>query len=88
MRFFIKISYPLNSVVVYFSKESIGLQPSSSSILCEEKQSYNQEATYIKSMDLRHKLKNLIKEEDKTGSHGHFGRGLDLDVELGKDYGN
>lgn len=31
MRFFIKISYPLNSMVVYFSKESIGLQTNSSS---------------------------------------------------------
>lgn len=58
-----------------FSEEELRLLQGAL-FLCENKQSYNQEQTYLKSMDLRNKIKILLKEKDSTDDYNHFGRAL------------
>lgn len=58
-----------------FSEEELRLLQGAL-FLCEEKQLYNQEQTYLKSMDLRNKIKILLKEKDSTDDYNHFGRVL------------
>ena len=58
-----------------FSEEELRLLQGAL-FLCEEKQIFNQEQTYLKSMDLRNKIKILLKEKDSTDDYKHFGRVL------------
>ena len=57
-----------------FSQEELRLLQGAL-FLCEEKQNYNLEETYLQSMDLRNKLNRILKNKNQENK-GHFGKPL------------
>lgn len=55
-----------------FSQEELRLMQGAL-LLCEDKQNYNLEQTYLQSMDLRNKLKGILKIKQQENKE-HFGK--------------